>query len=445
MLTIRLCCYCLLSLLLINIALAQPISKETLQKSVTNALPKLENTYLHFHQNPELSQQEKQTSKIIADKLSALGFNVTQNVGGYGVVALYKNGAGPTIMIRSDMDALPITEETGKTYASTKTALDKHNNPVGIMHACGHDIHMTVLLGAAEQLIKFKNNWAGTLMLVAQGAEEIGAGANAMLKEGLFEKFMLPNEIIALHVSADLAAGTVGVIEGPAMASVDSIDITVKGIGGHGAYPQMTKDPIVLASRIVLALQTIASREISPLEPNVMTVGAINGGSKYNVIPDEVTLQLTLRSYDPEVKKQQIAALKRLVKGIALSAGLPNNLMPDVIVNGTETSTSPVYNDPILNKKVTQALVEELGENDVKTVEPVMAGEDFGLYGLTPDQRPITLFWLGAVDPIKYKKNQQSDEKLPSLHSSQFAPDYPLTIATGVKAMTATAISLFTH
>ncbi|WP_299491485.1 amidohydrolase [uncultured Shewanella sp.] len=423
--------------------MAQPFSKEALQTSVTDALPQLEKKYLYFHQNPELSQQEKQSSKIIADTLLTLGFDVTQNIGGYGVVALYKNGIGPTIMIRADMDALPITEQTNKAYASTQTALDKNNNTVGVMHACGHDIHMTVLLGAAEQLIKFKQNWQGTLMLVAQPEEEVGTGANAMLKAGLFKKFALPDDIIALHVSADLAAGTVGVISGAAMASVDSIDIIVKGIGGHGAYPQMTKDPIVLASRIVLALQTIASREISPLEPNVMTVGAINGGSKYNVIPDEVTLQLTLRSYNPDVKKQQVAALKRLVKGIALSAGLPNNLMPEVKVNATETSVPPVYNDPNLNKKITQALINELGKANVFTVAPVMAGEDFGLYGLTPEKRPITLFWLGAVNPEQYTKSQKSGKQLPSLHSSLFAPDYPLALTTGVKSMTAISIDLF--
>ncbi len=433
----------LLFLLPITAPMAQPFSKEALQTSVTDALPQLEKKYLYFHQNPELSQQEKQSSKIIADTLLTLGFDVTQNIGGYGVVALYKNGIGPTIMIRADMDALPITEQTNKAYASTQTALDKNNNTVGVMHACGHDIHMTVLLGAAEQLIKFKQNWQGTLMLVAQPEEEVGTGANAMLKAGLFKKFALPDDIIALHVSADLAAGTVGVISGAAMASVDSIDIIVKGIGGHGAYPQMTKDPIVLASRIVLALQTIASREISPLEPNVMTVGAINGGSKYNVIPDEVTLQLTLRSYNPDVKKQQVAALKRLVKGIALSAGLPNNLMPEVKVNATETSVPPVYNDPNLNKKITQALINELGKANVFTVAPVMAGEDFGLYGLTPEKRPITLFWLGAVNPEQYTKSQKSGKQLPSLHSSLFAPDYPLALTTGVKSMTAISIDLF--
>lgn len=433
--------YGFILLIFIYPALAQPLSKDDLQASIHNALPVLEKTYLHFHQNPELSQQEKNSSKIIANRLSALGFDVTQNVGGYGIVGLYKNGLGPTIMIRADMDALPVTEQTNKPYASTKTAFDKNNNRVGVMHACGHDIHMTVLLGTAEQLIKFKQHWKGTLMLVAQGAEELGSGANAMLKDGLFKRFPLPNEIIALHTSASLPAGNVGVISGPAMASVDSIDITVKGIGGHGAYPQMTKDPIVLAARIVLALQTIASREISPLEPNVMTVGAINGGTKYNIIPDEVTLQLTLRSYNPDVKKQQIFALKRLVKGIAISAGLPDNLMPQVQVNATETSA--VYNDPALNNKVTQALMTQLGKSHVITVPPVMAGEDFSLYGLTPENRPITLFWLGAVNPQKYTQSQTDGSTLPSLHSSLFAPDYPLTIDTGVQAMTAVSMSLF--
>ncbi|MCL1124816.1 M20 metallopeptidase family protein [Shewanella surugensis] len=414
--------YCFILLILISPASAQTIAKGELQASINNALPQLEKIYLNFHQNPELSLQEKASSTIIAKELSQLGFNVTENIGGYGVVGLYKNGVGPTIMIRADMDALPITEQTNKPYASTKTTLDRNNNRVGIMHACGHDIHMTVLLGTAE---------------------ELGTGANAMLKEGLFKRFALPDEILALHSSADLAAGTVGIISGPAMASVDSIDITVKGIGGHGAYPQMTKDPIVLASRIVLALQTIASREISPLEPNVMTVGAINGGTKYNIIPDEVKLQLTLRSYNPDVKKQQILALKRLVKGIAISAGLPENLMPQVKINATETSVPPVYNDPTLSAKVTKALVAQLGQSHVIVVPPVMAGEDFGLYGLTQEKRPMTLFWLGAVNPKIYAQSKKSESTLPSLHSSVFAPDYPLTIDTGVQAMTAVSMSLF--
>lgn len=309
------------------------------------------------------------------------------------------------------------------------------------MHGCGHDIHMTSLIGTAEQLVKHRSDWQGTLMMVAQPAEEVG-GAKAMLAKGLFTEFPTPDFVLALHVSASVPAGKVAIAPGYALANVDSVDITIKGKGGHGAYTHMTVDPVVLAARTVMALQTIPSREISPLEPNVITVGSIHGGSKHNIIANEVTLQLTLRSYNPQVREQQIAAIKRMTKGIAMSAGLPDSLLPVVYVHEDETIPS-TYNDPELASSVQASIEREIGVANVVKSEPVMAGEDFGLYGLTPHKRPITIFWLGAVEPTIYAASKASGARLPSLHSSKFAPDYPLTISTGVRAMSRSAMDLF--
>jgi amidohydrolase len=434
--------YPLLALVFSASSLSVTASASDLDLSVTKALPKLEQLYLHLHQHPELSYQEKATSQRMAQELKQLGFEVTANFGGYGVVGIVKNGKGPVVMIRADIDGLPIIEQTGKQYASTVTTQDANNNTVGIMHGCGHDIHMTSLIGTAQQLMLHKADWQGTLMMVAQPAEEVGGGAKAMLKQGLFSQFPTPDSIIGLHVSASIPAGKVGTVSGYALANVDSVDITIKGKGGHGAYPHATIDPVVLAARTVLALQTIVSREVSPLEPNVVTVGSIHGGSKHNIISDEVKLQLTLRSYNPAVREQQIAAIKRITTGIAISAGLPDDLMPVVYVHDDETIPS-TYNDPALAAKVKASIEAELGSDNVLVAPPVMAGEDFGLYGLTPEKRPITLFWLGAVEPSQYQASVESGDTLPSLHSSQFAPDYPLTIRTGVRAMTRTAMDLF--
>lgn len=422
--------------------LSTHLSALDLDKSVQQSLPKLNKLYLHLHQNPELSYQEEQTGKRLAKELKQLGFTVTSNVGGFGVVGLYKNGSGPTVMIRADTDGLPIVEQTGKSYASKVKVLDKHNNQVGVMHGCAHDIHMTSMIGTAEQLMKHKDQWQGTLMMVAQPAEEVGGGAKAMIKEGLFKQFAKPDYVLGLHTSASLPAGQVAIAPGYALANVDSVDISVKGKGGHGAYPHTTIDPVVLASRIVLGLQTITSREISPLKPSVITVGSIHGGSKHNIISNEVKLQLTLRSYDPAVREQQIAAIKRLTAGIAQSAGLEASLYPEVVVHESESIPS-TYNNPELATRMTKSIKQELGESQVVKAEPVMAGEDFGLFGRTEENIPITIFWLGGVEPNSYQAAMQSGEPLPSLHSSKFAPDYELAVHTGVRAMTASAIDLF--
>ncbi|KHM50641.1 peptidase M20 [Pseudoalteromonas distincta] len=423
--------------------LASPLVQANgLDLNLSKAMPAIEKFYLDLHQSPELSYHEQKTGKKIADRLTQLGFKVTSNVGGFGVVGIYKNGEGPTIMIRTDTDGLPIIEQTGKSYASKVKVIDEHGAKVGVMHGCGHDIHMSSFIGTAEQLIAHKKQWQGTLMMVAQPAEEVGGGAKAMLSEGLFSKYAKPDHIIALHVSASVPAGKVSMKNEYTMASVDSVDITIKGKGGHGAYPHTTIDPVVIAARTVLALQTITSRELSPLEPSVITVGSIHGGSKHNVISDEVKLQLTLRSYNPDVRSAQIAAIKRITAGIAQSAGLNESNYPVIYVHEDESIPS-TYNNPAQTDIVRNSIASAIGDTNVLETQAVMAGEDFGLYGRTDENIPITLFWLGGVNQAQYADSIKTGEVLPSLHSSKFAPDYKVAIPTGIKAMSNAAVALF--
>ncbi|MDC3212358.1 amidohydrolase [Pseudoalteromonas distincta] len=423
--------------------LASPLVQANgLDLNLSKAMPAIEKFYLDLHQSPELSYHEQKTGKKIADRLTQLGFKVTSNVGGFGVVGIYKNGEGPTVMIRTDTDGLPIIEQTGKSYASKVKVIDEHGSKVGVMHGCGHDIHMSSFIGTAEQLIAHKKQWQGTLMMVAQPAEEVGGGAKAMLSEGLFSKYAKPDHIIALHVSASVPAGKVSMKNEYTMASVDSVDITIKGKGGHGAYPHTTIDPVVIAARTVLALQTITSRELSPLEPSVITVGSIHGGSKHNVISDEVKLQLTLRSYNPDVRSAQIAAIKRITAGIAQSAGLNESNYPVIYVHEDESIPS-TYNNPAQTDIVRNSIASAIGDTNVLETQAVMAGEDFGLYGRTDENIPITLFWLGGVNQAQYADSIKTGEVLPSLHSSKFAPDYKVAIPTGIKAMSNAAVALF--
>lgn len=423
--------------------LASPLVQANgLDLNLSKAMPAIEKFYLDLHQPPELSYHEQKTGKKVADRLTQLGFKVTSNVGGFGVVGIYKNGEGPTVMIRTDTDGLPIIEQTGKSYASKVKVIDEHGAKVGVMHGCGHDIHMSSFIGTAEQLIAHKKQWQGTLMMVAQPAEEVGGGAKAMLSEGLFSKYAKPDHIIALHVSASVPAGKVSMKNEYTMASVDSVDITIKGKGGHGAYPHTTIDPVVIAARTVLALQTITSRELSPLEPSVITVGSIHGGSKHNVISDEVKLQLTLRSYNPDVRSAQIAAIKRITAGIAQSAGLNESNYPVIYVHEDESIPS-TYNNPAQTDIVRNSIASAIGDTNVLETQAVMAGEDFGLYGRTDENIPITLFWLGGVNQAQYADSIKTGEVLPSLHSSKFAPDYKVAIPTGIKAMSNAAVALF--
>ena len=403
--------------------------------------PALDKFYTDLHLHPELSLMEEMTSAKVAAELRAAGYEVTEKFGGYGVVGVLKNGAGPTLLIRTDLDGLPVTEETGLPYASQTRVTNLAGQEVSTMQACGHDIHMTVFTGTARMLAAMQDRWSGTVLFVGQPAEEIGVGARAMLTAGLYQKFPKPDYAIALHDSASMPAGTVGTVEGYIMANVDTMDITVRGIGGHGAYPQTTKDPIVLAARIVGALQTIVSRETRPVEPAVVTVGSIHGGTKHNIIPNEVKLQLTLRSYSDGVRQHTIEAIRRICRGEAIAAGLPDDLMPVITVKEEEFTPS-TYNDPALTRRVRGALAVWLGADQVLSIDPEMGGEDFSQFGRTLDKVPVCLFRLGAVAPEKVAESQRTGVPLPSLHSSKFAPVPEPTIKTGITAMTAAALDL---
>jgi len=417
-----------------------PPLRSAVQKLVAGAAPKLDALYRELHSQPELSLQEEKTSARLAAELSDAGFQVTRSVGGHGVVAVLRNGPGPTLMIRSDLDALPVTEQTGLPYASQVQVKDEKGNTVGVMHACGHDVHMTVLCGSARVLQALKDRWRGTLVLIGQPAEERVQGAQAMLADGLFQRFPKPDMAIALHCAADLPAGTVGVTGGHVLANVDSVDVVIRGVGGHGAWPHRTKDPVVLAAETVLALQTIVSREIDPLESAVVTVGSIHGGTKHNIIPDEVRLQLTVRSYSDDVRKHTLEAIKRITRGLAQAAGVPEDRYPLVTVG--DQSASATYNDPALSGRLEQTFRRWLGEKQVTRPKPTMGAEDFGLYGRTAEKIPICMFWLGTVAKDRFAAHERTGAPLPALHSSLFQPDPKPTIATGVTAIAGAALEL---
>ena len=399
------------------------------------------NLYKELHANPELSFKEEKTSKKLANILKDLGLEVTENFGGYGVVALFKNGEGKTIMLRADMDGLPVEELTGAPYASRTKSFNQVGDEVFTMHACGHDIHMTSLIGTVINLLENKDEWQGNLLINLQPAEEVSGGARNMIKEGLFKKFPRPDYNLAFHVSADLPAGKIGYVPGWAMANVDSMDITIKGVGGHGAYPHTTKDPIVMASQLINSLQTIVSREIAPIEAAVVTVGSIHGGTKHNVIPSEVRLQLTLRSYKPEVRNQTISTIRRMARGLAEANGLSKESYPDITLK--DEYTPALFNNPELTEKVRTSFETALGKENVLELSPVMGGEDFGMYGRDEPIIPTALFWLGSVNKKVYDTSLRENIGLPSLHSAYFLPDPEPTISTGVKAMSAAIIDLY--
>ena len=419
------------------------IIADSTQKDVRDSVDKefsnLLKLYQHLHANPEISFQEEKTGLRLGAEMRKLGFEVTQNVGGFGVVCVLKNGKGPTVLVRTDTDALPVKEATGLPFASTRTTTDASGKTVPTMHACAHDVSMTCWNGAARVLSQLRRKWKGTLVFIAQPAEERGAGAKAMLADGLFKRFPVPDYCLALHVSSDQPAGTLGYTSGFAMANVDSVDITVRGVGGHGSQPQSTKDPIVLASQIVLALQTIVSREIHPLDPAVVTVGSIHGGTKHNIIPDEVYLQLTIRSYSDEVREKLIAAIKRITIGQALAAGLAKEKHP--LVKVKDEYTPAAYNDPKLVARVNGIFEKWFGKDILIERKPTMGGEDFGRYGRTEHKIPIYMFRLGGVSPAAMKRAQALGQPLPSLHSAKFAPDTDC-IRTGVTAMSAAVLEL---
>lgn len=414
---------------------ALPVFAQTLEQRVKAQMPALIETYRTLHANPELSQQEVKTSAFLADQLRALGYEVTYPFGRYkepgttcyGVVAVMRNGAGPTVLVRSDMDGLPVTEQTGLPYASRNA---------GVMHACGHDVHMTTLIGTAKMLADLKAQWKGTVILIGQPAEEIVRGAEGMLAAGLYEKFGTPNYAVALHDWAALEAGKVGYRAGEFMAATDSLNLIIRGVGGHGAAPHTTKDPVVLAAETIMALQTVVSRERPPLAPAVVTVGKIEGGTKRNIIPDEVRLYLTVRTFEPAVRQRVLEAIQRIPRGLAIAAGLPEDRAP-VYEHLAAESVAATYNDPALTDRLAGSIGRELGAPNVVLIEPAMVSEDFGLFGLNR-KIPTVLLALGAADPAALAANTQ-----PGLHSSKFAPHQPeLVLTTGVRAATAAVLDL---
>jgi hippurate hydrolase len=404
-------------------------------------------TYKYLHANPELSTQEKETSAFLASALKKMAYEVTDHFGqyenpdlvGYGVVAVLKNGPGPVVYVRTDMDALPVKENTGLPYAS-KVTVKRAGGEVGVMHACGHDLHMTIFLGTAKMLAESRNQWSGTAVMIGQPAEEIVAGASAMLRAGLFTKFPRPDYVLALHDSPEYPVGQVQLTEGVTHAGADSVDITIRGYGGHGARPYMTKDPIVIASELVVFLQTIVSREMNPLDPTVVTVGSFHAGTKHNIIPDDAHLQLTVRTMSPEQREKVLAAIKRATNGIAQAAGVPADRAP--IIEVSKDSVGATINDPALTRRLDVALVKALGKENVVQGPPVMASEDFSLYGLADPKPPIVMFFLGAVDPEKLKESKEKGTRMPTLHSSDYCPIPEPAIRTGVKAMTTAVMDL---
>ena len=412
-------------------------------------LPSLLAIYKHIHSHPELSTREERTSAIIAKELRAAGCEVTERFGKYddpklkcyGVVGIMKNGDGPLVLMRTDLDALPVQEETGLPYASSVVTKDDNGRDVHVMHACGHDAHMAAFVGTARALHRLKNQWHGTVMFIGQPAEETVGGARAMLKAGLYEKFGRPDFALGYHDNAELATGKIGICEGYANANVDSVNITVRGVGGHGAYPHKTKDPIVLSAEIINTLQTIVSRENNPIDPAVVTVGAINGGTKHNIIPDEVKMLLTVRTYKSEVRDRVLAAIDRVVKGCAMAAGIPPERAP--IVEHLKDEFSPaVYNNPELMRRLVAVWKKQLGDGNVVKMDPTMGAEDFSEFSLPDHSIPAVDFWIGAVDPAKIAEYKKEGKQLPSLHSSKFAPVPEPTIRIGMIGMTSAVLEL---
>ena len=402
---------------------------------IKSDLPFLVEFYKTRHQSPEISLMEKETAAALASEIQKIGFEVTENFGGYGIVGIFKNGDGPTILYRTDMDALPMPEKTELDYASKETTT-YNGQETGTMHSCGHDVHMTTWLGTARAMVKMKDQWKGTLMLIGQPAEEIGAGAKLMLDAGLYKKFGVPDYGIGLHSSPTIPAGQVGYGKGYTMANTESIDIKVFGVGAHGATPHMSIDPVVIGSMIVMDLQTIVSRNLKPTDSAVVTVGAISGGIKHNIIPDEVTLKLSVRTYKEEVRQMIHRRIKEISTGVAIAAGLPEDKMPEVII--PEVFTPANYNNPDLVDKLVVSAAKAIGETNVVEAERLMVGEDFARYGSTEHKVPTVLFWLGTVPDQRMKSGD-----LPGLHSPYYYPDPEKSIETGVTVVCQSLVDLF--
>jgi amidohydrolase len=412
------------AIFLILAALTASAQNVPLKDQVESVFPDAKALYLDLHQHPELSSHETRTAALMAAKLRALGYDVTENVGGTGVVAVMKNGAGPVVMLRTELDALPVEEQTGLAYASKVRAKDDSGRDVGVMHACGHDVHMATLYGTAAIMAKYKDTWHGTLVLIGQPAEETISGAERMVKDGMFSKFPKPDVGIALHDSNTLAAGQVGFAPGYYNAAADSLRITVYGRGGHGARPETTIDPVLIAASIAVRLQSIVAREIHPGDAAVITVGYIQAGTKNNIIPDTAVMGLTVRSRKPEVRQHLLAAIERVAKGEAEAGGADK--MP--LIEKYE-STSAVYNDPVLSRHLAAVLESTVGKSNVVVEEPIMTSEDYSVF--VEHGVPSFYFTLGVADPDKLSAARASHKELPSNHSPLFAP-VPDSLHTGI-------------
>jgi amidohydrolase len=430
-------------------AISSPAQQSPVEKLAVGEMPSLLAIYKDIHSHPELSGYEEKTSALVAKELRAVGCEVTENFGKYdnpslkcyGVIGIMKNGVGPTVLVRTDMDALPVEEDTGLPYASKVTTKTDDGRDVHVMHACGHDAHMSAFIGTARALQQLKDQWSGTIMFIGQPAEEAVGGARALLKAGLYNRFGKPDFALGFHDKADLQTGHIAVTPGYTYANVDSVDVTVRGIGGHGAYPHKTKDPVVLAAEMINAWQTIASRENNPLDPIVVTVGSIHGGTKHNIIPDEVKMQLTVRTYKSEVRDRVLAAIDQIAKGIASAGGVPADRAP--IVNVLKDQFTPAtYNNPELTKRLVAAWKNVLGPENVEMADPTMGGEDFSEYSLPDHSIPAVDFHIGAVDPEKIAQFKKEGKELPSLHSSKFAPVPEATIRVGIIGMTSAVLEL---
>src|SRR5712671_6095178 len=423
--------------------------EQPVEKTAVSELPSLLAIYKDIHSHPELSTREEKTSALVAKELRATGCEVTENFGKYdnpnlkcyGVIGIMKNGTGPTVLVRTDMDALPVEEDTGLPYASKVTTKGDDGREVHVMHACGHDAHMSAFIGTARALQQLKDQWSGTIMFIGQPAEEMVGGARALLKAGLYNRFGKPDFALGFHDKADLQTGHIGVTPGYTYANVDSVDVTVRGIGGHGAYPHRTKDPVVLAAEMINAWQTIVRRENNPLDPIVVTVGSIHGGTKHNIIPDEVKMQLTVRTYKADVRERVLAAIDQVAKGIAAAGGVPSERAPIVDVL-KDQFTPATYNNPELTKRLVAVWKKSLGNENVDIVDPTMGGEDFSEYSLPDHSIPAVDFHIGAVDPEKIAESKKTGQPLPSLHSSKFAPVPEPTIRIGIIGMTSAVLEL---
>ena len=430
------------SMAALAIAVASPAQADDLRTDLQADMPDLMELYRQLHANPELSFEEHETAAKLAKRMKALGFEVTEGVGRTGVVSVMRNGEGPTVMLRADMDGLPVVEQTGLPYASTVTATPASGVTTGVMHACGHDTHMAGFIGAAQLLAERKDDWQGTLVMILQPAEELGLGALAMIEDGLYTRFPKPDYALAFHdAAAPAPAGTIGYTPGFALANVDSVDITVKGIGGHGAYPHTTVDPVVLASAIVMKLQTVVSRNSSPLDPAVITVGSFHAGAKHNIISDEAKLQLTVRSYSDESRKLLLDGIRRVARGEAIAAGLPENLMPEIAVEDTYTPST--FNDVDFSNEMAAAFKARFGEERVMEWPPVMGGEDFSQFRRAdPENIDSMIFWISGTPQPMLEALEKDGTPLPSLHSPFWAPDAEKVIATGAEALASAALDL---